>query len=93
MVQHHYRAWLPRACSPGREKPPLREGHAPQLRVAPTGPGWRKPARSNAGPVQPKMKMNNKIIKRILMGISLAGQGLGPHAPTAWGARGSWGLR
>ena len=68
-VRHNYwspcaattEAHVPRACALQQEKPPQWEAHAPQQRVASTHRNWRKPARSNEDPTQPKI---NKLIKK-----------------------------
>ena len=48
-------ARAPRACALQQERPPQWEACAPQRRVAPTRRNWRKPARSNEDPTQPKI--------------------------------------
>ena len=48
-------ACAPRAGAPKQEKPPQWDAHAPQRRVAPAHHNWRKPARSNEDPTQPKI--------------------------------------
>ena len=48
-------ARAPRACAPQQEKPPQGEACAPQRRVALARRNYRKLARSNEDPTQPKI--------------------------------------
>ena len=48
-------AHAPRARASQQEKPPQWEARTPQRRVAPARCNYRKPARSNEDPMQPKM--------------------------------------
>ena len=47
---------VPWARAPRQEKPRQWEARAPQRRVAPARHNWRKPARNNEDPMQPKKK-------------------------------------
>ena len=53
--RHNYWAQARRARAPLQEKPLQWEAHAPQRRVAPSCRNYRKPARSNKDPMQPKI--------------------------------------
>ena len=68
-VSHNYwspcttttEAHMPRAHAPQQEKPPQWEARAQQQRVAPARCNYRKPARSNEDPTQPK-KINTILL-------------------------------